>query len=82
MKTLKTKTALNSLIFVLKSHEGLKKDYPEILEILESYLETEKENMKEFAIWLNQDNSEDALKFVNKQFETFYIENFEKWIGL
>lgn len=78
MEKLRTKTALNSIIFVLKSHEGLNKDYPEILEIIESYLETEKEQMKEFCFHINQDESEDAAKFLNKEFELFYNENFEK----
>ena len=39
---LKIKSTIQSLLFVLDNHRFLKRDYPEIIDIIENYLDYEK----------------------------------------
>lgn len=73
MNILKTKSPVNSILFILKSHEGLNKDYPEVLEIIESYLETEKNEI--INAWIDGGVNTNAYPdFAEK----YYNETFEK----
>lgn len=78
MSILKTKTPLNSILFILKSHKGLNKDYPEILEIIESYLETEKKEI--INAYLQKRGEVKILEAVMlwNEAENYYNKNFEK----
>ena len=72
MNILKTKSPINSILFILKSHEGLNKDYPEVLEIIESYLETEKNEI--INAWIDGAANTNAypdfaLNYYNETFE-------------
>jgi len=40
--SIKSKSTIQSLLFVLDNHRFLKRDYPEVIEIIENYLEMEK----------------------------------------
>jgi hypothetical protein len=74
MSFLKTKSPINSILFILKSHKGLNKDYPEVLEIIESYVETEK---KEIINAYNKGYDINSLcSFPDS--EKYYNETFEK----
>jgi len=77
MSILKTKTPINSILFILKSHKGLNKDYPEVLEIIESYLETErKEIINAYLQKRGKVPMEKALKLWDEA-ENYYNKNFE-----
>ncbi len=78
MNVLKTKTPLNSIIFILKSHEGLNENYPEVLEIIESYLETEKkEIINAYLQKRRKVNLNKALELWNEA-EFYFSKTFEK----
>ena len=78
MSILKTKTPVNSILFILKSHKGLNKDYPEILEIIESYIETEKKEIIN-AYLKNRGcfNFNESIELCNEALN-YYNETFEK----
>ena len=78
MSILKTKTPVNSILFILKSHKGLNKDYPEILEIIESYLETEKKEI--INAYLQKRGKVDMTKALKlwDEAENYYDKTFEK----
>lgn len=78
MNVLKTKTPLNSILFILKSHKGLNENYPEVLEIIESYLETEKKEI--INAYLQKRGEVKILEAVMlwNEAENYYNKNFEK----
>ena len=78
LEQMKNETAIEIILRLLSVHTKLNKQCPEVIEVIESYLETEKQQIIEAYRNGRSDQQSQVPRYFNRTSEQVFNETFQK----